>query len=188
MLSKIRRYSLEKATGKNVLLSFILAQSIFAIMIFYTIPKLTSLSGGMKILDLMPTGYNTDYILLLFEKLGIAGRTLYLTQQLALDMIYPLLFAISFSLMLCYIFKKALSPQSFAQKLTILPLFAGLFDYGENICTIAMLSLYPKIPEMLAFTGSSFTLLKSLTSTIFFTLLIFALLQLIGHTFFKHKN
>ena len=45
-------------------------------------------SGGMKLLDMMPLGYDMDYINTLFETLGEKGRDIYLYNQIPVDMIY----------------------------------------------------------------------------------------------------
>jgi len=52
----------------------------------------------MKLLDMLPTGYNQDYVSELFRTLGENGREIYLTNQIPVDMIYPLLFGLTYSL------------------------------------------------------------------------------------------
>jgi hypothetical protein len=49
----------------------------------------------MRLLDMMPTGYDFNYIVKLFSALDENGRKTYLTSQIPVDMIYPLLFGIS---------------------------------------------------------------------------------------------
>ena len=67
-------------------------------MLIITIPKTMAFSNGMKLLDMMPSGYDSEYITSLFEALGEDGRHAYLYSQLPVDMIYPLLFGISYCL------------------------------------------------------------------------------------------
>ena len=105
-----------------------------------TIPHVMSFSGGMKLLDMIPTGYNIAYVNSLLNTLGEKGRNAYLFNQIPLDMIYPLLFGISYCLIIAYFLKKIGKLESFLFYICFLPLFSGLFDYCENIGIIAMLS------------------------------------------------
>jgi hypothetical protein len=59
-----------------------------------TIPKTMAFANGMKLLDMMPAGYDFDYVIKLFNALGENGRKTYLTSLIPVDMIYPLLFAV----------------------------------------------------------------------------------------------
>lgn len=171
MIRKIQQIMIENATGKKVLLFFILTQIVYGIMLLFSIPKILEYSNGMKILDLMPTGYNAEYTQKLFETLGERGREIYLFQQIPLDLIYPGLFAISFSLLLTFIFRKSFSKENIIQKTTILPIFAGFFDYMENFGIIIMLSIYPDFQVWIVNTTSIFSIIKSVLTTFVFVLL-----------------
>ena len=58
MLKKI----IEKnSSGKKVLGLFILTNLVYAFMLLVTIPKTMVFSNGMKLLDMMPTGYDYNY-------------------------------------------------------------------------------------------------------------------------------
>ncbi|WOD43553.1 hypothetical protein [Hwangdonia lutea] len=78
-------------SGKKVLALFILTNLVYVFMLWVTIPKTMVYSNGMKLLDMMPTGYNFNYANELLSTLGDIGRNTYLTSQLPVDMIYPLL-------------------------------------------------------------------------------------------------
>ena len=60
----------------------------------------------MKLLDMMPTGYDWNYVNELFNTLGENGRKIYLTKQIPMDMFYPLLFGLSYCLIFAYFLKK----------------------------------------------------------------------------------
>lgn len=172
MLRKVQQIIIENATGKKVLLIFILTQIIYGVMVFFTIPKIHKYSNGMKILDLMPTGYSADYVQKLFETLGEKGCSIYLFQQIPLDLIYPGLFAISFSLLLTFIFRKSFSKENKIQKMNLLPFFSGFFDYMENMGIIIMLITYPDFQTWMANTTSVFSIIKSVLTVIVFVLLV----------------
>ena len=167
---------LEKnATGKKVFIFFLLSTSVYLAMLLVTIPKVMSFSEGMKLLDMMPGGYGPDYVLSLFETLGEEGRRVYLWNQIPLDMFYPGLFGIAYSLLLVYILRIWLRKESKWFFLSLLPIAGGLFDYLENIGIILMLNSYPGFSSLLArLTGIS-SVLKSISTTIFFVVLLVCL-------------
>jgi len=154
-------------------------------MLLYTIPNVMSYANGMKILDLMPTGYSADYAKRLFDELGVAGRDYYLFRQIPLDMIYPFLYAVTYSLLLTYLFKKSFNPESKLLFLNIIPLFGGFFDYLENIGIIIMLASYPNFSVLLANVTNLFSLFKSISTTLFFILLI---IEIVGFIIIKFRK
>jgi hypothetical protein len=46
--------------GKKILMLFILTSIVYTIMLTITVPKVMSFSGGMKLLDMIPTGYDSS--------------------------------------------------------------------------------------------------------------------------------
>jgi hypothetical protein len=158
--------------GRKILLLLILTNVIYAIMLTITIPKVMSFAEGMKLLDMMPTGYNSEYVNALLSALGPAGRDAYLFNQIPLDMIYPLLFGITYCLLLAYILNKLQKLDSFLFYLCFIPLFSGLFDYFENIGIITILSNYPANSDLLTQTTNVFSVAKSSSAVIAFTILI----------------
>jgi hypothetical protein len=164
---------------KGVLLLFVLTSVVYTLMLTITIPKVMSFSEGMKILDMIPTGYNVDYVNSLLNTLGVKGRDAYLFNQIPLDMIYPFLFGITYCLILAYILKKLDKLESYLFNVCFLPLFSGLFDYFENIGIITILNTYPNNSNKLTEITNVFSILKSSFTTISFIMLI-TLLILIG--------
>jgi hypothetical protein len=122
--------------GREVLLLFILTNLIYVLMLTVTIPKVMSNTSGLKLLDMMPGGYTADYVNTLFNNLGERGRNAYLFLQLPLDMVYPFLFAVSSCLVLAYLLNKLEKLEGRLFSLCFIPLFAGAFDYCENIGTL----------------------------------------------------
>lgn len=162
--------------GNIIIPLFLLAGIIYAIMMTITIPKVMSFSDGMKILDMMPTGYNVAYVETLLKTLGEEGRYVYLYNQIPLDMIYPLLFGVSCCLILALVIKKLGKSEGSLFYLCFLPLFAALFDYCENIGIIALLIEYPGHSEIMAKITNVFSILKSSITTLFILVLIVLLI------------
>ena len=159
-------------SGKKVLLLAILTNLIYAIMLIITIPKVMNFSGGMKLLDMMPTGYKAEYVNSLLNTLGDKGRHAYLYSQIPIDMIYPFLFGISYCLVLAYILNKLGKLNGYLFYLCFLPLFSGIFDYFENIGIIIMLNSFPDNSILLTQITNVFSVLKSSFTIIYFTILI----------------
>ncbi len=174
MQSWITKY----ATGKKVLLLFVLCNLIYVIMLAFTIPKVMHFTEGMKLLDMMPGGYNFDYVRDLFTALGNKGRHAYLYQQIPIDMVYPALFAIAYCLLLAYFLGKLQKLNRPYIYLCFLPLIGGTADYLENIGIITLLNQYPEISGFTVQLTSVFSLIKSAATSIYFVALLVVLILL----------
>ena len=165
-------------SGGKVIFLFVLTNIVYLIMLTITIPKVMRYAGGLKILDMMPLGYTPDYVKFLFNTLGEEGRFVYLYNQLPVDMVYPLLFGVSSCLVLAYFLNKLGKIDSPLYYLCLMPLFSGLFDYGENIGIIRMLNTFPNYSIFVAQITNVFSILKSSFTTSYFIVIIILLLVL----------
>jgi hypothetical protein len=158
--------------GKRVLILFIAVNIVYCFMLLVTIPKVMSYSGGMKLPDMLPTGYSAEYVNNLLNTLGEEGRNTYLFLQIPVDMVYPFLFGVSWCLVLAWFLNKLGKLNGSLIYLCLLPLLAGFFDYFENFGVIVILNRYPNNPDFLTQATSVFTILKSMLSTSYFITLI----------------
>lgn len=163
-------------SGLKILILFVLTNLIYAFMLMVSIPEVMSFSDGMKILDMLPVGYSAEYVNSLFTTLGAEGRNAYLFKQIPADMVYPLLFGISYCLILAYFLQKLGKLDGLPVYLCLLPLLAGAFDYIENIGIISMLVNYPDISNLSVTITSIFSISKSVTTTIYFIVLIITII------------
>ena len=177
-MKRLKEIVNKNLTGNKVLLLFVLTNLIYAVMLLVTIPKTMTFSNGMKLLDMMPTGYDPAYINALFETLGENGREVYLYNQIPVDMIYPLLFGISYCLLFAFFLKKLNKLNSTFFYLSLLPIIAGIADYLENLGIIIMLNNYPNQSQVSMDATNIFSIIKSMTTTLFFVALIITLLIL----------
>lgn len=165
-------HSLRKlASGRTVFILFTMTMSVYFLMLFYSIPMVGSYAPNMELFDMSPSGYSPQYAMSLLERLGDTGRTMYLTRQLPLDFIYPGLFAVSYTLFLIWLFSKSFKDTSRIFYLAFIPALGGLFDYMENIFIIRMINSFPDLSAGLVQAASTFTLLKSIFTAVFFLLL-----------------
>jgi len=169
------------AVDKKVLILFIITQVIYAAMIFGTIPHVMSFADDIKLLDMMPTGYDFNYVTILLASLGPSGRSAYLQQQIPLDMIYPLLFTVTYFLLLALVLKQVVKTQSVLFYLCFISVLVGIFDYLENIGIIMLLTSYPDISKLLAQTTNFFTLGKSYSTILYFTILLITIIIFLVH-------
>lgn len=170
-MNAIQTLTRKYATGKPILVLFVLTQAVYLVMLGYTIPQVTEYTDNMEIFDLRPQGYSAEYAKELLNTLGEDGRRIYLTRQIPMDLIYPGLFLVTYTLLLSYIFKRGFSEGSFMQQLIFVPILGGIFDYLENVGIVLMLTMYPDFSSTVARVSSIFSVSKSLFTTLFFILL-----------------
>lgn len=175
-MKRLTKFIKKNISGKKVLGLFILTNLVYTFMLTVTIPKTMEFSNGMKLLDMMPTGYDLNYVSKLFNSLGEDGRLIYLTNQIPVDMIYPALFGLSYCLLLGYFLEKLKKLNSQYMYFCLIPIIAGIADYFENLGIIVMLKNYPELTEFAVKTTSSFSLIKSISTSVFFIILIVILI------------
>ncbi|PNW27018.1 hypothetical protein [Formosa algae] len=177
-MKRLTKFIEKNISGKKVLGLFIMTNLVYTFMLTVSIPKTMEFSNGMKLLDMMPTGYDLNYVSELFSSLGENGRLTYLTSQIPVDMIYPLLFGLSYCLLLGYFLKKLNKLNSPYLYLCLIPIIAGISDYLENVGIITMLKNYPELKETTVYTTHIFSIIKSISTSIFFIALIVVLITL----------
>lgn len=173
--------------GKTVLLFFIISSTLYFIMLLGTIPHLHNLTGGLKIPDMMPTGYDSDYIVRLMEALGKTGRNYYLFRQLPIDLVFPFFFAISNCMIMGWFLKKLNKLDTNWYLVCYLPIIAGIFDYAENFSIISLINNYPEINKTTVLVSNLFSVLKSSVTTIALTVLIVILLVFLFRRIFNRN-
>jgi hypothetical protein len=182
---KIIKLVQKHSTGKNVILLFLMNMVVYSAILFYSIPKVVMSAPEMKLFDVSPSGYTTQYAISLLKAIGPEGRELYLSLQLPLDFIYPGLFMISYPLLFAWLLRKNYALESKLYYALYIPILAGLFDYAENVFIIMMLKAYPALGSGLVTAASLATISKSILTSVFFTLLSLVIIQLIWKSIFK---
>ena len=77
-MKRLIKFIDKNATGKKVLSLFVITNMVYAFMLSITIPKTMEYSNGFKLLDMMPMGYDLNYVNNLFQSLDETGRAAYL--------------------------------------------------------------------------------------------------------------
>lgn len=171
-MRKFRNFIIRQASGWKLLLLLALTNLVYLYMLIFSIPAVTKLAGGRKLPDMMPLGYNAEYLQELFSALGEKGRQLYLSWQIPVDMLYPFLFGITYCLLGIFLLRKLQQLYSPWFYVSFLPVFTAIADYLENFGIISLLRSYPEISPARVFATNIFSLLKSITTSLFFSLLL----------------
>ena len=162
----------KNSSGKMVILLVIVTSIVYLIMPIVTMPIVNQFTNGMKILDLLPGGFNFEYVITLFNTIGEEGRHSYLFYQIPVDMVFPLLLAITSCLLISFFLKKLDLFKTPVIYLCFLPFIGGIADYAENIGVIIMLTQYPEITALTVKITSFFSVVKYSFITISFVAII----------------
>lgn len=169
--------SVPQPRGRSVLLAFVAAQVVYAAMIGVTLPWLETRAGGLIPFDMLPGGYDLVAAQQLLGALGDEGRAFYLTRQIPLDLLYPGLFALAYSLSWRWLAPRAWPGAPWLVKFSRVAIAAGLADYVENAFIIVMLTSYPHITSGVVSAASVATVIKTALTTVTLTALTVMLVR-----------
>lgn len=172
MVLKLIAQLQKHASGHRVLVLFGITLILYFAILFYSIPAVTAQAPGMRLFDMSPSGYSPAYAKKLLAAIGPAGRDAYLRLQLPIDFVYPGLFAITYTMMLVWLFKKSCRPASKVFFLAFVPAAAGFFDYLENIGILGMLGSFPALSTGVVYVTSACSVAKSVLTVAFYILLM----------------
>jgi hypothetical protein len=133
--------------------------------VFWTVPYLRRISGGLEPFDARLFGYTVEEARALLSALSEIGRTYYADVQLQLDTVFPALYALSRVLLLLWLTQPeriAAKPFPLAVRIALLapPIVAAWFDYFENDAIAAMLAAGPQVGAELVARASFWTQAK----------------------------
>ena len=141
-----------------------LAAAIYMVMIRVTLAHLTVVSG-LTPFDMRPMGYGPAEATALLEGLGPEGRAYYLSRQIPLDLMYPVLLAAVLVATICWCGRR-LGGWRLLRLGMVAAVGAALFDYGENLGVAAMIWGWPGVSEPLVFATSAATIAKSVLTMV----------------------
>jgi hypothetical protein len=91
---------------------------------------------------------------------GEYGRAFYRNVELTVDIIYPIVYTLFFSLLITWLFQRGFPAASRMRRLNVVPFGGWLFDLLENLGIVSMLSVYPSTPALLGWFTAVFTFVK----------------------------
>jgi len=110
-------------------------------------------------LDTLPS-YTPQKAYELISSYGAGGRQSYAIIEATLDLAYPLITALLFSLAILYTFKRAFPGSTWAPYVSLAPFAVMLADYLENASVVTMLLNYPRELDGVAQLSNVFTVAK----------------------------
>jgi len=158
---------------------------VWAALILITVPHLQSLAGGADPFDLRWYGYSEAAARQLLDALGREGRAYYLIPELALDMVFPPLYAVSRGLALWWLTMPGRScpgamPIAWRWLLVAFPVAELIFDWSENTCIALMIWSWPDLSPAVVHVSSVATQVKFVAAALTeISLVVFAALALV---------
>lgn len=147
--------------------------AVYGSMLFWSLPKLSALSGGQVMFDLRPGGYSMGQARDILTALGDEGRAFYQNVQHRLDLVYPALMAGVLIMSYWRLFKPA-----WATGFGAIAVLAAAFDYLENAAVSTMLTAGPAdLTAEMAAAASRWTQVKSIVVSVAMTLLLIGLIR-----------
>ncbi len=138
--------------------------------------------GSASILD-NGQAFSVDKSYDILTRIGSRGRAMSIWFYV-LDFIYPLSISFTFVLLFVKIYDKKINAVPLAKFLVYFSLAYIIFDYGENICALTMITHYPLRLNIIASARILFTTFKFVFIVIMFLFLISGLIYL----FIKRRN
>ncbi|MCH4890708.1 hypothetical protein EZV73_24220 [Acidaminobacter sp. JC074] len=127
---------------------------LFALFILFMVLVLPMTSDYMMNKDTPDPmlSYTQEDIIKIAEELGDQGRTNYIRSRLFMDVLWPLVYACTFYMILCLFYR-----ETRLKFLVILPLIGMVFDFLENILMVHQMHFYPSINTSIIAVSSFFT-------------------------------
>ena len=154
-------------TGKNRLFWFVAAVTlaVYCVMIFWSIPRISTQAGGLTVFDMRPGGYSFDQAKAFLAALSPAGAAFYADVQHKLDTAYPALLALTLGWSILRLAPANWGLWRWLIAATALP--GMVFDYRENLDVSSMLKLGPNgITPQLVEAASRHSQLKAISTSI----------------------
>jgi hypothetical protein len=173
MLSKLSYQLGIWARGWLILAVF----AAFIIFMVVTLPSVQAVSGGIEGLD-TTFFYTPEEAFANIASYPDAGRDVIRNFHVTVDLVNPILYSSFLVLLISWLFRRGLAPESRLQKLNLLPLGAALFDLLENIFIFVMFSIYPARLNFVAWLATTSTMLKILCIYASFVLVLIGLIMM----------
>lgn len=133
--------------------------ALLLLFFFANLVLIPAVYPKFQTLDLLPS-YTPAEAYRLIDSYGAQGRQQYAIVELTLDLAYPLLLGLLFSLLALVTFQRAFPAPSWTHRLALLPFLVMLADYLENACVTILLMAFPRDLPTVAALANIFTVTK----------------------------
>jgi hypothetical protein len=135
MLAKLSKRFHSWARGWLILALFL----AFVVFVAVTLPALQAAPGGSIVSLDSQLFYTPEEAYSTVASYGDASR-FWITIYLTWDIVNPILYTLTFSLLISWLFQRSFKPGSMLQRLNVLPVGAGIFDLLENFSIVTLLA------------------------------------------------
>jgi hypothetical protein len=162
---------------KTLLFFFLVYMSFNAYFLKNAEEKINSLSGNkIGVIDLT-FGFDVQKTLGMVAAYSAEARSFYARTELTTDILYPIVYAFFFGIILTLLFKnKTYAPSPW---INILPFISLVFDYLENICIVTLLNAYPKQNYTMAVLCELVKLCKWIVFGLILILILYGLIRFV---------
>jgi hypothetical protein len=169
VLSRLRRL----ATRRTVLILLALELLFNIAVLPVAEARIKAGSGGVGPLDLMP-GYSAAQAYSAISAYNEDGRVFYLLIELTVDLIYPIIYSLFFSLTILYFLRRNAAQRPGLARLALLPFGALICDWAENAGIVTMLLTYPAQQPVVGVVTGLLTSLKWIFAGLSLLAVVFA--------------
>ena len=153
----------------------IMALAVFVLFVVFVLPKQSASSqdrsGDVGSPDLS-LYYSPSDLYQMAESYGEEGRTAYIQARATFDLIWPIIYTLFLTTAITWIFGRTFAAKSILKYANLVPIVAMMFDYLENLSTSIVMFRYPQYTPGIDALASIFTLLKWISVTASFLLVI----------------
>ena len=142
--------------------------------------RIETFSGGIGAIDALIV-YTPDRAYEMIAAYGQQGRQYYATIALTVDTAFPLLLALTVSLILASVFRRAFARAEVRHRAVLVPVAALAADLLENVGIVTLLLSYPRRLPAVAILASAFSTVKWTAVTAEGVLVVVGLLALLIH-------
>ena len=145
MLKKLSDTIAKVAEGKTIVVVIVIYMIFHILVMPWAASKINDQAGGIGLLDLQ-LRYSPEKAYEMLSFYGDQGRRLYLQTELTVDLVFAVVNAVFFSLLITYFFRRAFSVIiAGCNLLNLLPfLRCNLADFMENFGIVTMIINYPE--------------------------------------------
>ncbi|GGD53643.1 hypothetical protein GCM10011514_17220 [Emticicia aquatilis] len=157
-MKKLSNFFYTRASGYLVL-GFLALQFTFsgAILPYFQKQFDPELNRGLMDLSF---GFTPDKGYSIIESYGEKGREIYLFVESFVDVIYPIIYTLSFIMLVSFLFKKNQWQMQRFSVINVIPIGGLIFDLCENYGIVQMLRAFPEKVEFWATFASNSGLIK----------------------------
>ena len=150
---------LRSVSGRTILI-LVAVLALFSLAVVRPLyDRIETFSGGIGAIDALIV-YTPERAYEMIAAYGQQGRQYYATIALTVDTAFPFLLALTFSLILASVFRRAFARAEVQHRAVLVPVAALAADLLENAGIVALLLSYPKRLPAVAVLASAFSTTK----------------------------